>query len=256
MWIHQINNFGLGNFIAMTGALRQKSWLDESPVKVYFDNREIADCYQDCQFIEVLSEKPATKPAYTTAAPTRNDGESDYEAWGRILSLNKILDPYIDRPNACLIDMDAHPCMAIFCGCAGAHWLEKKRISARVLTAIIKESIGSGLNVYLLGNESDNGNFWMPVKRNKCIDLIGQLSLRDTLSVLARCDFFISNDTGLYHAAAALKINGLVMWNKTPFAKNRAPFNGIRHVHGNDQDDDLFIREAKQFISGMKQLCA
>lgn len=47
------------------------------------------------------------------------------------------------------------------------------------------------------------------------------LSLKDTASVIASSEFFISNDTGTYHLASAMKKQGIVIFTATSVYKNK-----------------------------------
>ncbi len=51
--------------------------------------------------------------------------------------------------------------------------------------------------------------------RHSLIDLTGKTDLRTTISVIARCGLFISNDSGLMHVAAALNIPTVAVFGST-----------------------------------------
>ena len=71
------------------------------------------------------------------------------------------------------------------------------------------------------------------------------------MSILRQCDSFISNDTGLYHVAGALKKSGLVLWKKTNFIKNKSPYEGIRHCVNPKGDVALYKKNIDLFIKGI-----
>ena len=67
-----------------------------------------------------------------------------------------------------------------------------------------------------------------------------------TLNCIKHADMVISNDTGMYHAAAALNKKQFVMWKGTNFIKNRAPGqNNLFSQKGDWQQD--FNEWIKQF---------
>lgn len=61
------------------------------------------------------------------------------------------------------------------------------------------------------------------VMSNRPILLTGKLSLRETLAVVAECGLFVSNDSGLMHVAAALRVPMVGIFGPTIPSKN-APY--------------------------------
>jgi heptosyltransferase-2 len=60
------------------------------------------------------------------------------------------------------------------------------------------------------------------------LNTAGQMTLRQTAAVIAKCDLFISNDSGLAHIAAAVGTEVIVLFGKTDLGRI-APRGG--HVH-------------------------
>lgn len=60
---------------------------------------------------------------------------------------------------------------------------------------------------------------------NGCINETGK-SIEESIELIRNCKLFISNDTGTYHIAAALKKKGLVLFTATSHLKN---YNSIFH---------------------------
>lgn len=63
------------------------------------------------------------------------------------------------------------------------------------------------------------------VKHKRVIDCRGKLSLMQSVSMVAQCDVFIGNDTGLAHIAAAQGIPTTVVFGPTQIQKNIPPHN-------------------------------
>lgn len=236
-WFHQVKNYGLGNFIMATPALKMLSDKQGESVKVYFDTPSLAELYSECPFISILKKKPSSKPFHTSAKPPRNKRkkESDSNAYCRIIlgtTDYQIADTYIDKVKT--IDLEKRPdkkYIGVFHGCLGLKpvRIQEKDIGVKTRQYMVDAVKKAGYIPVILGNQSDRKLFWKKCDLKGCLNYLGQLSLKDSISILSQCDYFMSNDTGLYHAASALKIEGLVIWRKTNLNKNRAVFKGVTH---------------------------
>jgi ADP-heptose:LPS heptosyltransferase len=73
--------------------------------------------------------------------------------------------------------------------------------------------------------------------------MLGDIQLAITL--ISKADIIISNDTGLYHAAGAMRKKGFILWKDTLFTKNNTPNdNFFRSRKGNWKEDfDTWIEE-------------
>lgn len=56
--------------------------------------------------------------------------------------------------------------------------------------------------------------------KQQVIDLAGKLSIRATAAAIMECDIFVSNDSGLYQIAHALKKPGVVIFGPSDFKRN------------------------------------
>lgn len=104
--------------------------------------------------------------------------------------------------------------IALCCGSQSGEWKLKRypRFDA-VVDALAAQIPGAFF--YLLGTATDDA-----VVHPLVLDLRGKYSLLETIGVLGTCDLAISNDSGLAHAAAALKVPTLVVFGPTQVAKN------------------------------------
>ena len=97
--------------------------------------------------------------------------------------------------------------------CPGAEYGEAKRWPAEYYAEVANEALKKGWQVWLFGSDKD-----IPVTtkinqltQNKCLDLGGKTKLDEAIDLMALCDTFVSNDSGLMHIAAALskEVNGV-----------------------------------------------
>jgi lipopolysaccharide export system permease protein len=109
----------------------------------------------------------------------------------------------------------------------GKRWpAERYAALAQRLTALYEPLYTA--TIILLGDAQDWQAAQIIAARCKAIDLTGQLDLRLTAACLARADFYIGNDSGLTHMAAALNIPTLalfgpgVAWKYRPWGPRAA----------------------------------
>ena len=256
-WFHQEKHWELGNFIMVTPALRLLSDRDKARIPVYFDTKSVEQLYHQCPFIDVLRVKPACPPLATTKSPRRNKGESDYDAWCRILIGNRGPSPlpYVDvSGEAELVRGNGQKHVAVFHGGLGNYWLPKKDIGPVALEYILTALRKWRYTPVLLGDDRDFQHFWKRIAIDDgCVNCIGSLSMVDSVKILSQCDAFISNDTGLYHVAGALNKIGLVLWKTTNHEKNRSPCALIQHFKDERGKVHNYIRAVDQFLQRLSK---
>jgi ADP-heptose:LPS heptosyltransferase len=233
----QQKDYELGNFVMVTPALRLLADQEKSPIPVFFETPYISDLYRICPFITVLNERPAEEPFATTVAPVRLPGESDYEAWCRILVgyTGPCPMPYADRiipirQGPQFVTSMGQKMVAVMHGGLQGYWQDKKTLGPDVLNFILTAIRSRNGYPLLLGSEKDREVYWKKVSKEGCMNYLGQISFLETVSLFDFCQCFISNDTGLYHVAGALGKRGLVLWKQTPFEKNKSPSPLISYV--------------------------
>jgi len=74
-----------------------------------------------------------------------------------------------------------------------------------------------GAKVIVLGSkkEKDIGNKMAGIMKNKTADFCGTTSLGEALGLISKCSFFVTNDSGLMHVAAALGVPTLAIFGST-----------------------------------------
>jgi len=244
-WIWQKAGFELGNFVMLTPALQLLNGMNGKPIKVFFDNNYISELYKVCPFLRILTQKPDTIPRYCTKSPPRNRHESDTEAWCRLYAKQRknLPSPYIDPPSRVskLVKEDGKKYVAVIHGCHNKSvFQDRKDVGKKILSHTIKRLIENGLVPVIIGNKSDKNKFWKKIDLDGCIDYLGKFKLKKSVDILNSCDYFIANDTGLYHIAAALHKTGLVLWKKTDYDKNREASKKISHCRNRSGSFDVY----------------
>ena len=74
-----------------------------------------------------------------------------------------------------------------------------------------------GAKVIILGSkkEKDIGDQMAGIMRNNAIDFCGNTSLGEAMGLIAKSSFFVTNDSGLMHVAAALGVPTLAIFGST-----------------------------------------
>lgn len=112
---------------------------------------------------------------------------------------------------------------------------------AKALTK--KEAILPGAKIVLFGHISERGpceQLIAHLPTDQTVDLIGELDLPTVYACLKRCQFYVGNDSGLMHMAAAAQIPTLGLFGPTQ-EKLYAPWGAhCATVHTETAFEDLF----------------
>lgn len=255
-WFLQEQDWNLGDFIVATPALHSMSRLWGEPIPVYFDTPYIASAYQDCPFIKILHEKPQHAPfgdnKYQRSL-LRNETDPEDVAHHKVLigiqhPLRKLyIDPCLHEYPVRLRNWEnTSKHVAFFVGCHHPRFIEAKRVDSTKLSALLDHVLTRGYTPVLLGTKSDQDLFWGQAiapftGKKKICNMLGALTLRETLNVIGRCQMFVSNDTGLYHAATALGKEGVAIWGDTPRKWNSPNYSAIKYMSREDSVE--YIKE-------------
>lgn len=256
-YFYQEKNFGLGNFVMATPMLRFLAKKNKSPVPVFFHDSNIESIYKDAYFLTILKKQPKSKPSFgSTRCPKRSPSESDSEAYCRRAKSKGVIPPtYVDRPldDSCFLPQSKKKYVAIFHGCLGKGLREKKDIGKNNRQMVIENILKSGMTPVLIGTQKDFDWYWINNDISDCINYIGKLSLRKSVCILSQCDAFISNDTGLYHVAGGLGMDGLVLWKRTDSVKNMTTCKKIIHCKSPKADHGVFEPFVKNFCESINE---
>lgn len=249
MYIHQVHNFGLGNFINCTAAIERLSKIHNRPIDVYFDLPFVADCFRDCSFIDILDVKPKGEPLFTSVLTGTNwNTRPDYQFIFETVTGEKWNGQrcYVDEPkefeainNFCLKGK-----IAAFVQGSGNEskaYLDTKTIPEYYFLKAIEAARAKGLTPVFVGSENDlKRNSWA----NNMAHVVGDI--RKALAVISQSELVVGNDSGLIHAAGAMNKRTFVFWKDT-----QAP----RCFNSGENSTYLFKSEwdrISQLIEGLK----
>lgn len=87
-------------------------------------------------------------------------------------------------------------------------------------------SLKYGVQILIFGGPSDHelGEYIKDRSQGSCINIAGQTSLGQAFALIEQCSLFVTNDSGLMHAAAALNVNQVAIIGSTDFVAT-APAN-------------------------------
>jgi len=268
-WFEQHMNFQLGDFIMLTSGLKALSEMWGSPINVYFNTSVVRDLYQDCDFINTIHKRPPGVPFASSLFSSYKHGEyraerlskqeSMQSCFFRHIAVKKGYDKpmphtYVDRPDGLKLEREeGKKYIALFHGCLGDIFADKKTIPISSLIFLVREVLECGHIPVILGNKRDYKLYWKNVKLSddRIINYLNKLSIRDSVSVLSQCDNFMSNDTGLYHVASALKMEGLVLWNKTSPLKNAPSYSGVTQFFGKNLQPQAYNAAISSYLKGL-----
>ncbi|MFP3870178.1 MAG: lipopolysaccharide heptosyltransferase II [Syntrophobacteria bacterium] len=113
----------------------------------------------------------------------------------------------------------------------GAAYGETKRWFPQRFAAVLEKLQRSGRRILLLGGpgEESVANQISRKMAKPPISLVGRTSVAEALAVISRCALFLSNDSGLMHAAAALGVPQVALFGSTDPLKT-APLNELAVV--------------------------
>lgn len=252
MWMKQKKGWELGNFVMMTPAIRYLYTTTQTPVSVFFESGHVKQLYASSKMITVLKRHPKSAPIISSVAPKRirENKESDYDAYFRLVGgKGQIPDPFV--PVKRIKKREGKKRIVLAHGCLGVKKIEKKSIGRGPFNYAIKRILARGYEPVLVGSKSDR-RLWEGVNRKRCMDYIGKCSLLKTAEIIASCDAFITNDTGLYHVSAALGLPGLVCWKATAFDKNKCPSELVSHTRARGENAAAKWKEAiEEFLERM-----
>ena len=240
----QKRGYEVGNFINCTPAIRAVAEVLGRRVDVFFETPAVAELVRDADFITPILKRPENGRVILTTfrshrdAPERPDWLDIYDAVGRRMYGHHGPCPmtYVDRPSLAevgLEELEAEPYAAIVRGAASQRWHRAKDPGDAVYYfAAMTLFDDYAIRSVLAGGPNDAR--WWGKKMAGWFDHIRDETgngLRKALAIVANAELVVANDTGLYHAAAALGRPTFVFWKRTRFEKNRAPGASVTYGH-------------------------
>lgn len=169
---------------------RMRAWLLTHTIKEWSRGENIGVCHQLSYYLELVSML----------------GEVEYSASCEPMTANPDLAVQLG------MDGDA-PWIAL---APGAAYGPAKQWSPKSFHRVAEEAIQKGWRVVVVGGPGDKNAAEETAKDLKgVLNLAGKTNLAQLISVLAKSDFVLSNDSGSMHLAAALGRPGLAIFGST-----------------------------------------
>jgi hypothetical protein len=246
VWIHQNKVNGLGDFIRICPTIQTLAIKHRQPIPVLFDHQGLREVFCESSYIEVLKKKPENPPLFDTNI-----------SWNKNIKYGATRNKYNGIHNTIHGHENYPPpqigitipyrlpkenCVAVING-LGAHIGFYKKFNKDVgkenRQYIVDSLVKNGYNPVILGTNRDKELFWRENNLEGCVNLLGKTTLAQAASIINQCEFFVSNDTCLYHFASALNKRGIVFWLDTTYENegNAHDKSFIRHYKSKDRLD-------------------
>ena len=223
IWILQDSQFGLGNFINLTPTLKLMADHLKKPIPVYFDLKFIEECFLNCDFIEILDDRPDGYPLFGSNLVNYKNDCPDWlfaykEITKRFPLSGELPHTYVDEAK----EIEAHHYNTVFIRGSGSedlYYCALKMPHDDYYKEYFAENLAGNYTQAFTGSEGDikraNGLFdGMP-------HYLGGIRL--ALALIRESDYIVANDSGLAHAAAAMKKPMTILWKNTSLPKNSNP---------------------------------
>ena len=217
-WIHQVWNYGLGNFINLTPTIKMLSDHLEKPIPVFFDLNFIRECFTDCEFMQILDKKPSTPSLIGSWLINGRNDCPDYlhvykEVCNRYPLEGELPHTYIDRAEEIHIKEKDYTLFIRGSGSENIHYLATKMPD----NSFYKE--------YMTGDCLFTGSEGDLERSNGLFDSMNYYvgNIRESLALIREASLVVANDSGLAHAAGAMNKNMVILWKNTSLPKNANP---------------------------------
>jgi len=222
-WIYQHELYGLGNFINLTPTIKLLSEHLGYPIPVYFDYAFIRDCFLRCEFMEILDERPTEREAFGSWLTNKYNTCPDYiyaylEVTKRYPLDGDLPHTYVDRCE----EIDAPKVNTLFIRGSGSEqkvYLDSKMPRDEYYERYFAANLAGEYTEAFTGSDKDverAGNLFKGIT-------IFTSGVRHALALIREADYVVANDTGLAHAAAAMRKPMTILWKNTSLPKNCNP---------------------------------
>jgi len=215
-YVLQDANFGLGNFINLTPAIRAMAEKFDRTIPVYFELDHVKQCFLDYEFIDILEERPFNNTPFGSFVIDKSNRLPDYIYFYLVASdmfdlSDNIPHTYIDQPD---IDLGLKDYTLFMQGSGNEHgeYLNLKIPKLKFYEEYFDDS------AIFTGSQTDYDRTdyfkWMP-------SYLG--NIRQSLALIKNAKLIVTNDTGLAHAAGAMNKDMVILWKMTVLPKNCNP---------------------------------
>ena len=217
MKFRQFYNYGLGNTIMCTPAMQYYYQMTGVKVKVYFENDDVRLLLDKAPFIEVVDSM--TSHDFHSGMTNQSIPDSEYlmELVRKKYGFPNIETPHtwVNNPN-----LPEKKYVLFARGCANPNKRGTKDPGEKIYIDLIDFLHEQDIEVKMVGSVEDM-DWNMGILRRTGIEFTTGIS--NALNMISECMVWVSNDTGLYHVAGAMKKRGFIMWCDTNFVKNQSP---------------------------------
>jgi hypothetical protein len=223
IWIHQDSQFGLGNFINISSTIRMMADHLGGPIPVYFDLKFVEECFLDCPFIEILEDRPEDYPLFGSNLVNYKNDCPDWlyvykQVTKRFPLSGDIPHTYVDEAK----EIDAPHFNTLFIRGSGSedlYYCSLKMPHDDYYKEYFAENLAGNYTQAFTGSVGDieraNGLF------DDMPHFLGGIRL--ALALIREADYIVCNDSGLAHAAAAMRKPMTILWKNTSLPKNANP---------------------------------
>ncbi|HPJ53691.1 MAG TPA: glycosyltransferase family 9 protein [Flavobacteriales bacterium] len=228
-YVLQDKNYGLGNFVNLTVAFPRLCELHDMPsIPVYFEAPTFAKAFQDCPFITILPERPQGPPKWSSSLVCKSNEEEDWRYVYRTTTHEEWDGQwtYVDTcPEYTVTNEGDDDGQGYTVLVNGAGNIAERYVTTKDPGPEYYEDVMDREPCVFVGSEND-------LKRNPWAEEIayGIGDIRQTLAIIAGAKRVVANDTGLAHAAAAMKKDLTVLWVNTKLPRCK-PIGNPRIVH-------------------------
>ncbi len=242
-YCRQANTFELGNFINCTPTLRALYTKYGKPVPVLFENDYLSAVFKKAKFMKRV-HRPHGRELVTSKMINNDvpDWQYIYDTTAQTVGglPGQVPHTYIDQVGLLFNDV------VILRGCLQAWKFPTKDPGEPVYFSILQKLLELGYTLRFVGTESDRKH------SKKLFNYFGkrlnytETTLKEAVACVNSAPFVVGNDTGLMHAAAALRKKAFCMWHHTLFQKNRTPGDYVKYSFKHH------ISNFKQWISALQ----
>ena len=238
-YVAQPKSYGMGNFINCTPTIQTLYEHFGEAIPVYFDTPAVASMFANWKAIRPIKQHNGYERLFGSNMVNRKIPDYQY------IHHNITQQLGIKRANIPHSYVDAHEPPAPWQageyvviargGVAGGFWEEKKEVGDEIYRHIMERI---ALPKVIIGNDADYTRSLHRMEDWADTTLVLNDVVK-SLGLLNGARYVIANDTGMYHAAGALKKDVFVIWKDTPFVKNKSPHKGCFYSQKGSWESDF-----------------
>jgi ADP-heptose:LPS heptosyltransferase len=245
--VHQHRDYGIGNFINCTPAIKLAADHLGEKIPVLFDTKCVKEIFEKCDFIESIDKHNARGKPKLLSSSEVNQKIEDWKYTCNLVSKRLDFTPQ-EFPHTYVDEYESPLNTEYVVVVRGMHtntWVGLKDPGDGIYKHIITTLNEMGKHIVFIGNKRDHKRDISKMEKWADKHTTYLDNIKTSLGLINGAATIISNDTGMYHAAGALNKKTFVMWKNTNFIKNKSPSDKCTHsMKGNwTKDFDKWIGE-------------